>query len=81
MRYSHTMQRVRDLEAATDFFCNKLGLKELRRTRGRKGSFHIGLSCRSRRPILYATAKPIRREAPVAELTYNWDAENYGEAR
>ena len=39
MRYLHTMLRVRDLDAALDFFCTKLGLVELRRSPDEKGRY------------------------------------------
>ena len=58
MRYLHTMLRVRDLDAALDFYVNKLGLAVARKVESEKG-----------------------RTAPLVELTYNWDTEDYGEAR
>ena len=42
MRYLHTMLRVRDLDAALDFYCNKLGLKETRRRVDEKKPLHPG---------------------------------------
>ena len=42
MRYLHTMLRVRDLDAALDFFVRKLGLREVRRRESEKGRFKIG---------------------------------------
>jgi lactoylglutathione lyase len=62
MEYLHTMIRVRDLEAALDFFCNKLGLVETRRRDHDKGRFTL---------VFLATAKG----EPEVELTYNWDQE------
>ena len=41
MRYLHTMVRVSDLEQSLDFFCNKLGLKEVRRTESEQGRFTL----------------------------------------
>ena len=41
MRYLHTMVRVSDLEAALDFYCAKLGLKEMRRLENEKGRFTL----------------------------------------
>jgi lactoylglutathione lyase len=49
MRYLHTMLRVRDLDAALDFFCTKLGLVELRRSPDEKGRYTKRLSRRSAR--------------------------------
>ena len=69
MKYLHTMVRVTDLELSLDFYCNKLGLKELRRYDNDKGRF-----------TLVFLAAPGDEEAQV-ELTYNWDPEEYGEGR
>ena len=41
MRYLHTMLRVRNLDAALDFYCNKLGLKEVRRRVDEKAKFTL----------------------------------------
>jgi lactoylglutathione lyase len=65
MKYLHTMVRVTDLDASLDFYCTKLGLKELRRTENAKGRFTL--------VFLGAPGNP---EAQV-ELTYNWDPEAY----
>lgn len=62
MEYLHTMIRVRDLEAALDFFVNKLGLQEIRRRDHDKGRFTL---------VFLATGP----DAPQVELTYNWDQE------
>ena len=65
MKYLHTMLRVRDLEASLDFYCNKLGLRELRRHSSDQGRF-----------TLVFLAAPGDDSAQV-ELTYNWDKEEY----
>src|SRR5664279_2849241 len=65
MKYLHTMVRVRDLEASLDFYCNKLGLRELRRHSSDQGRF-----------TLVFLAAPGDDSAQV-ELTYNWDKEEY----
>lgn len=65
MKYLHTMVRVTDLAQSLDFYCRKLGLKELRRTENEKGRF-----------TLVFLAAPGDEEAQV-ELTYNWDPESY----
>ena len=83
MRYLHTMVRVSDLDASLDFYCNKLGLVEVRRLENEKGRFTL---------VFLATpddAKRIRAEAstelagesPVIELTYNWDEKDYAGGR
>jgi lactoylglutathione lyase len=69
MKYLHTMVRVTDLDASVDFYCNKLGLKELRRHDNQGGRF-----------TLVFLAAPNNDSAQV-ELTYNWDPEVYGEGR
>jgi len=79
MRYLHTMLRVRNLDAALDFYCNKLGLKEVSRREDDKGRFTLVFLAAPGDAPLVAAAKG--RKAPLVELTYNWDAEDYGEAR
>lgn len=69
MKYLHTMVRVTDLERSLDFYCNKLGLQELRRFDVEKGRF-----------TLVFLAAPGDKDAQV-ELTYNWDPEDYDEGR
>ena len=69
MKYLHTMVRVTDIDASLDFYCNKLGLEELRRKESEQGRF-----------TLVFLAAPGDSEAQV-ELTYNWDPEEYGESR
>ena len=63
MKYLHTMVRVSDLDASLDFYCNKLGLEELRRVDVEGGRF-----------TLVFLAAPGDSEAQV-ELTWNWDPE------
>jgi lactoylglutathione lyase len=81
MRYLHTMLRVRDLDASLDFYCNKLGLKEVRRIVSEQGKFTLVFLAASGDDHLVANG-PENRAAPLVELTYNWDSkEDYGEAR
>ena len=81
MRYLHTMLRVRDLDALLDFYCNKLGLKEAFRRDDPKGRFTlVFLMAPDDEKLVEATGK-IGRPEPLIELTHNWDAEDYGEAR
>jgi lactoylglutathione lyase len=63
LKYLHTMVRVNDLERSLDFYCNKLGLRELRRVDNEKGRF-----------TLVFLAAPGDETAQV-ELTHNWDPE------
>ena len=76
MRYLHTMLRVRDLDAAIDFYCNKLGLEEVTRVENPGGRFTLVFLCA---PDDVEAAKADR--APMVELTYNWDPEEYGGGR
>jgi lactoylglutathione lyase len=63
------MVRVSDIDASLDFYCDKLGLVEIRRYENEKGRF-----------TLVFLAAPGDEDAQV-ELTYNWDPEDYGEGR
>jgi len=65
MKYLHTMVRVKDLDASLRFYCDGLGLKEVRRMENEKGRF-----------TLVFLAAPGNEDAQV-ELTYNWDVEDY----
>jgi lactoylglutathione lyase len=74
MRYLHTMVRVRDIAASLDFYCTKFGLKEVRRTENEAGRFTL---------IFLAAPGDLggAPDAPLVELTYNWDPEDYGSGR
>ncbi|MCH7743064.1 MAG: VOC family protein [Proteobacteria bacterium] len=67
MKYLHTMVRVNDIDESLDFYCNKLGLRELRRYDNEQGRF-----------TLVFLAAPGDDEAQI-ELTYNWDGDTLGE--
>ena len=72
MKYLHSMVRVSNLDDSLDFFCNKLGLFEVSRYDSDKGRFtNVFLAA----PGDEQTAKSMK--APVIELTYNWDPEDY----
>ena len=62
MKYLHTMTRIQNLEAALDFFVNKLGLIEIRRSENPAGKYTN---------IFVATEEG----EPSLELTYNWEQE------
>lgn len=72
MRYLHTMVRVADLDASLDFYCNKLGLQEVRRIDNDKGRFTLVFLCA---PDDVELAR--KNQAPLVELTHNWDPEEY----
>ena len=81
MRYLHTMLRVGNLDDALDFYCNKLGLKEVRRRVDDKNKYTLVFLEAPADDDLVAKGPP-SRQAPLVELTYNWDSgEDYGEAR
>lgn len=63
MKYLHTMVRVTNLEASLDFYCNKLGLKEVHRKDYPQGRF----------TLVYLAAEG--DEDAQLELTHNWDPE------
>ncbi len=72
LEYLHTMLRVHDLDASLDFFCNKLGLVEVSRKDSEGGRFTL---------VFLAAQQDVERakehKAPLLELTYNWDSEEY----
>lgn len=69
MQYLHTMVRVSDLDQSLKFYCDALGLRELRRTENEKGRF-----------TLVFLAAPNDDKAQI-ELTYNWDEKGYAGGR
>ncbi len=69
MKYLHTMVRVKDLDKSLDFYCNKLGLKEIKRKEVEAGRF----------TLIFLAAEG--DESAQVELTYNWDTEDYDEGR
>jgi lactoylglutathione lyase len=69
VRYLHTMVRVSNLEDSLDFYCNKLGLKEVRRTEYSAGRFTL------------VFVAPEGQEDCAIELTYNWDPQEYAGGR
>jgi lactoylglutathione lyase len=76
MRYLHTMVRVTDIDTSVDFYCNKLGMKEVSRTQNEAGRYTL--------IFLSAPAdaqSAASHHAPLLELTYNWDPEQYGSGR
>ena len=70
MRFLHTMIRISNIEQSLDFYCKKLGLKELRRREDEKGRY----------TLIFLAAPGDLSQAEI-ELTYNWDPEKYGEGR
>ena len=76
MQYLHTMIRVSDLNKSLDFFCNKLGLIETNRHENEKGRFTL---------VFLAAPEDVERaeneKAPLIELTYNWDENEYTSGR
>lgn len=64
MKYLHTMLRISNVESSLEFYCNHLGLKEIRRIDNKEGRF----------TLIFLSA-PDDKSAQV-ELTYNWDGDN-----
>ena len=76
MRYLHTMVRVSNLDETLNFFCNLLGMVETRRSESEAGRYtNIFLAASADEDAARAT------KAPVIELTYNWDPEDYDGGR
>ena len=71
MEYLHTMVRIRDVDASLDFYCNKLGMVEVRRRESEGGRFTL---------IFLAAKNDVDaakvNKAPLLELTYNWPAKD-----
>jgi lactoylglutathione lyase len=72
MEFLHTMIRVTDLDASLDFFVNKFGLVETRRINNEKGRYTL-VFLAARDDVEQAK----KTQAPLIELTYNWDPEVY----
>jgi lactoylglutathione lyase len=72
MKYLHTMVRARDLDETLDFYCDKLGLVEVRRHDSEAGRFTL---------VFLAAPEDVERaeqgHSPLVEITWNWDTENY----
>ena len=67
MKYLHTMVRVQNIDESIDFYCNKLGLREIRRSENEKGRF----------TLIFLGAENSDEKNGLLELTYNWDPEEY----
>ena len=67
MKYLHTMVRVKNIDESLDFYCNKLGLKEVKRKESEKGRF----------TLVFLGADNSDEDTGLLELTYNWDPEEY----
>jgi lactoylglutathione lyase len=65
------MVRIKDLDESLDFYCNKLGLKELKRNENEKGRF----------TLIFLGADNSDENMGLLELTYNWDNEEYAGGR
>lgn len=76
MQYLHTMVRVKDLDASLAFYCEHLGLKEISRMEHEQGRFTLVFLAA---PGDADAAK--QNKAPMVELTYNWDPEDYDGGR
>ncbi len=71
MKYLHTMVRIMNIDQSLDFYCNKLGLKEIRRKESEKGRY----------TLIFLAAENSDDKQGLLELTYNWDPEEYSDGR
>lgn len=71
MKFLHTMVRVKNIDESLDFYCNKLGLKEVKRKESKKGRF----------TLIFLGAENSDEDTGLLELTYNWDSEEYTDGR
>lgn len=76
MNYLHTMVRISNIDESLDFYCNKLGLIEVKRTENTKGRFTL-IFLVAPNDLEQAETK----HGPMLELTYNWDPAPYPEGR
>ena len=67
MKYLHTMVRIKNIEESLNFYCNLLGLKEIKRKESTKGKF----------TLIFLAAENSSEKQSLLELTYNWDPEKY----
>ena len=71
MKYLHTMVRIENIENSLDFYCNKIGLKEIKRVENQQGRF----------TLIFLAAENSDDKHALLELTYNWDKEKYTSGR
>ena len=71
MKYLHTMVRIENIENSLNFYCNLLGLTEVRRRESEKGRF----------TLIFLAAENSNDKTGLLELTYNWDLEKYSGGR
>ena len=76
MRYLHTMVRVTDVDKSLEFYRDKLGMVEVRRTDSEAGRYTLVFLAASEDKESGAANR-----APLLELTYNWDPEDYDGGR
>ena len=79
MKYLHTMVRARDLDETLDFYCNKLGMVEVRRYDSEAGRFTLVFLAAP--GDAESTTQEGVRLSPVIEITWNWDSEDYDGGR
>ncbi len=76
MQYLHTMFRIRDIDESLDFYCGKMGMTEVRCVESEQGRFTL---------VFLSADEDVERakadRAPLLELTYNWDPEDYSGGR
>jgi len=84
MEFLHTMVRVSDVDASLKFYCEGLGLKNVRRYDNEEARFSLIFLASQEdldRAGLTGAERPLPPGLPMVELTYNWDEKEYGEGR
>ena len=81
MKYLHTMVRARDLDQTLDFYCDKLGLVEVRRYDSEAGRFTLVFLAAPGDGVDAGDNAGPGRISPCLEITWNWDPEEYGGGR
>ena len=84
MHFLHSMVRVTDIDASLKFYCDGLGLKEVRRSENEAGRFTLVFLASPddiAKSGVNADSKLLPKGAPMIELTYNWDPEPYSGGR
>ena len=76
MRYLHTMVRITDIDRSLEFFCQHLGMVEVRRSESEAGRFSLIFLAAADHGAAHGAHPP-----PLVELTYNWDPEAYSGGR
>ena len=72
MRYYHTMVRIKNIADSLKFYCDILGMQEVKRKESKEGRYTLIFLCSDEDIEQFNV-----NYSPSLELTYNWDPENY----